>query len=66
MRSLVALQASALALAGRVEEAKALAHRLLELHPTFRVQPFVEFAGFMEPKTREALAGGFRQAELPE
>jgi TolB-like protein len=60
------LQASALALAGRHEEARALARRVLELDPTFRVGPFVEFARFVEQKTRDAVGVGARQAGLPE
>jgi TolB-like protein/Tfp pilus assembly protein PilF len=63
---LYALQASALAMAGRIEEAKVVARRLLELEPGFRVRPFLEFAGFVKPETREAFAVGFRQAGLPE
>ena len=63
---LYALHASALAMAGHIEEAKRVTRRLLELEPTFRVGPFLEFAGFVEPETREALAVGFRHASLPE
>jgi len=63
---LYALHAAALALAGRSEEAKAVARRLLELEPTFRLGPFIEFAGFVEKETRDALEEGFRRAGLPE
>jgi len=63
---LYALQAMALALAGRVVEAKSFGRRLLELEPTFRVEPVVQFVGFAEPETREAFARGLRQAGLPE
>jgi len=63
---LYGLRASALALAGRIEEAKVVAQRLLELEPTFRVRPFMDFAGFVQPETHEALAVGLRQAGLPE
>jgi len=63
---LYGLRASALALAGRIEEAKVVAQRLLELEPTFRVRPFMDFAGFVQPETHEALAIGLRQAGLPE
>src|SRR5947207_908724 len=63
---LYALQASALAMAGRIEEAKVLARRLLELEPTFRALRFLEFAGFVRPEIREAFAAAFREAGLPE
>src|SRR5438046_1729805 len=63
---LYALQASALAMAGRIEEANALARRLLELEPTFRAIRFLEFAGFVKPEIREAFAAAFREAGLPE
>ncbi len=64
--TMYALHASALALAGRGEEAKAVARRLLELEPTFRLPPFLEFSAFVEKETRELLADGFRQLGLPE
>jgi hypothetical protein len=60
------LQASALALAGRIEDAKAVARRVLELEPTFSVRRFMDFTGFMKPELKEALAVGLRQAGLPE
>jgi len=63
---LYALQASALAMAGRIEDARALARRLLELEPTFRALRFLEFAGFVRPEIREAFAAAFREAGLPE
>ena len=63
---LYALQASALAMAGRIEEANALARRLVELEPTFRALRFLEFAGFVKPEIREAFAVAFREAGLPE
>jgi len=63
---LYALQASALAQAGRADEAKVAARKLLELEPTFRVQPFIEFSAFVEPEARGALARALRQAGLPE
>lgn len=56
------LRASALALAGRIEEAQRTARQLLELEPTFRL----DFARFVQPDTREALVIGARQAGLPE
>jgi tetratricopeptide (TPR) repeat protein len=63
---LYALQATFLALAGRLDEAKSFGRRLLELEPTFHVEPVVQFVGFAEPETREAVARGLRQAGLPE
>jgi len=63
---LYALQASALAKAGRIEEANVLARRLLELEPTFRTLRLLEFAGFVKPEIREAFALAFREAGLPE
>ena len=53
-------------MAGRIEEAKVLARRLLELEPTFRALRFLEFAGFVRPEIREAFAAAFREAGLPE
>ena len=63
---LYALQAAALARAGHIDEAKGIARRLLELEPTFRVGPFLDFAGFVKPEIREHCAVGFREAGLPE
>jgi adenylate cyclase len=63
---LYGLQAMTLALAGRIDEAKTIARRVLELEPGFRVQPMLEFAGFLDPEMREAFARGLRQAGLPE
>ena len=60
------LQASALALAGRIEDAKAVVRRVLELEPTFSIRRFMDFSGFMKPELKEALAVGLRQAGLPE
>jgi TolB-like protein len=63
---LYALHASTLALAGRSEEAKTVVRRVLELEPTFRVGPFLEFAAFAEKNIRERVVDGCRQAGLPE
>src|SRR5262245_8481725 len=63
---LYAVHAGALGLAGRGDEAKAVARRLLELEADFRLSAFIEFAGFVEKETRETLAVGLRQAGLPE
>jgi len=61
-----ALRAAALALGGRVDEAKAVARTFLEMDPTFRVRRFTEFAAFVEPEMRAAIAAGLRQAGVPE
>lgn len=63
---LYALQAAALAMAGRVEEAKAVGRRVLELEPGFRLRRFIEFAAFVDPKAREAVETGALRAGLPE
>jgi tetratricopeptide (TPR) repeat protein len=60
------LQASALALAGRTDDAKAVARRVLELEPTFNVRRFMDFTAFIKSEVREALAVGARHAGLPE
>jgi hypothetical protein len=60
------LQASTLALAGRSEDAKAVARRALELEPTFSIRRYLDFAGFVKSDLREGLAVGMRQAGLPE
>jgi adenylate cyclase len=63
---LYALHAAVLALAGRIEEARLVGRRVLELEPAFRLGRFLEFAGWVQAETREALAVGIRQAGLPE
>jgi adenylate cyclase len=65
--SLYAAQTTALAMAGRIEESKSLARRLLELEPDFRVGPFMEFfVKFARPEIVDGLAEGLRKAGLPE
>jgi adenylate cyclase len=60
-------QAAALAVAGRVEEARTLGRRLLELQPGFRIEEVIAFArGFVHPDLVEAQAAGMRRAGLPE
>jgi adenylate cyclase len=60
-------RAAALALAGRVEEAKAVAKRVLELEPNFQVGPFEPLLpGFMAPELWRPLLDGWRLAGLPE
>jgi TolB-like protein len=57
--------AAALAKLGRLEEAKAAATRVLELHPTFRYSR--QFAGVnCAPALAEALGGALRDVGLPE
>jgi hypothetical protein len=57
----------ALALAGRVEEAKSVAHRLLELEPSFRIRPLVEFfSRFTRPGLTQTFADGLRLTGIPE
>jgi TolB-like protein len=63
---LYALQAGMLGLGGRVEEARAVARRLLELEPAFRVGSFIAFAHFVDPQLRDAVAVGIRRAGVPE
>jgi adenylate cyclase len=65
--SLYAAQTIALVLAGRIEEAKSLARRLLKLEPDFRIRPFMEFfVKFARPEIVDGLAEGLRKAGLPE
>ncbi len=63
---LYAEQAAALAMAGRIDESKSIARRLLELHPTFRIRSTMEFLSFMRPELVRALTAGLREAGLPE
>jgi adenylate cyclase len=60
------VQTTALALAGRADEAKATAKRLLELQPGFQSGPFLGFASFANPELVAALTAGLRTAGLPE
>ena len=64
---LYVVHAAALALAGRVEEAKSVAKRALELEPNFRVGPWEHVAAkVMLPELWGPLLAGLRQAGLPE
>jgi adenylate cyclase len=63
---LYALRASSLAIAGRIEEAKVVVGRLLEIDPGFRLGPFRDFARFVQSEIRDAMTAGLRQAGLPE
>jgi adenylate cyclase len=61
------LQAAALALAGRTDEARFAVRRVLELEPGFRARPFVEFMSvFGRPELTRPLGAGLFQAGLPE
>jgi tetratricopeptide (TPR) repeat protein len=65
--SIYAYQAAPLAMAGRIDEAKLVARRLLELEPTFRIEPLLKFlATFVHPEIMNGLAVGLRKAGLPE
>ncbi len=64
---LYAAQAAALALAGRIDEARLVARRILDLEPTFRIKPLVDLlAPIIRPELVTALTTGFGQAGLPE
>jgi len=59
-------QATALALAGRLDEAKAAARRLLELEPNFRSAAIIGFLSFTRPELIQAWTTGLQQAGLPD
>lgn len=58
-------QATALALAGRLDEAKAAAKRLLELEPNFSSAAIIGFLSFVRPELTEAWTAGLKAAGLP-
>jgi adenylate cyclase len=59
--------AGALAMAGRTEDSKVAARRLLELEPDFRVQPIIAMlGGFPRLELTNELVAGWRKAGLPE
>ena len=65
--TLYALQAAALAMADRLNEAKPIVRRLLELEPTFRFEPFVAFiSGFAAPEISNNWRAAMRKSGLPE
>jgi TolB-like protein len=65
--TLYAFQAAALALAGREEDAKSAARRLMELEPTVRMGGFGGFfAPFSVPEIAERVPAGMRLAGIPE
>jgi adenylate cyclase len=65
--TLYAFQTAILAEAGRDEEARSVASRLLELEPNFHVRPFLGFmSGFFHKSVAEPLSSGLRKVGLPE
>jgi adenylate cyclase len=65
--TLYIFQASALAHAGRADEAATAASRLLAMQPAFRVAPFRRFAsGFCRKDMLDWLTAGLLKAGLPE
>ena len=60
------MQIAALAKAGRIDEAKSIARRFLELEPGFRIGPFENFTSGLLPEVVERWIGGLRLAGLPE
>jgi TolB-like protein/class 3 adenylate cyclase len=65
--TLYAFHTAILAQAGRDEEAKSVASRLLELEPNFHVQSFLGFmSGFFHPAAADPLSAGLRKVGLPE
>jgi TolB-like protein/Tfp pilus assembly protein PilF len=64
---LYVFHAAALAQAGRIEEARAVAQRVLELEANFRVGPWLALVPrFMAPELWRPLIDGYRLAGLPE
>ena len=65
--TLYAMQAAALAMADRLNEAKPIVRRLLELEPTFRIEPVISFvSGFAAPEISNNWHAAMRKAGLPE
>jgi adenylate cyclase len=64
--TLYAHQAAALAMAGRLNEGKLAARRLLELEPSFSIQHLVSRVRFALPELLDGLAEGYRIVGLPE
>jgi len=64
---LYALHMAALAQAGRLDEARLVASRLLAVEPNFRLGAFVAgFAQVLHADLAESIAVGLRKAGLPE
>jgi TolB-like protein len=64
--ALYSRHAAALALGGRMDEARLVVRRLLELQPGFRVRDRVQGLRFALPELVDGLAEGYRMAGLPE
>ena len=65
--TLYALQAAALGMAGRIDATKPISRRLLELEPTFRIEPFMAFfSAFAAPEIVNNWPAAMRKAGLPE
>jgi len=65
--TLYAFQTAILAQAGRDEEARSVASRLLELEPDFHVRSFLGFmSGFFHASAAGPLSAGLRKVGLPE
>ena len=65
--TLYALQAAALGMAGRIDATKPISRRLLELEPTFRIEPFMTFfSAFAAPEIVNNWPAAMRKAGLPE
>jgi adenylate cyclase len=63
---LYVLHASALAQAGRLDEARLVGSRLLALEPNFRLRPFIAGFSHFHADLVESLEAGLRKAGLPE
>ena len=59
------LLCASLAAAGRVDEARRVANRLLGVEPDFRVESFCAHYAYKEPERREQLAEHLLAAGLP-
>jgi adenylate cyclase len=65
--SLCAFHVGPLAMAGRNDEAKLVAGRLLELEPTFRIMPLMKrLSAFARPEIVDGLTESLRKTGLPE
>jgi TolB-like protein/class 3 adenylate cyclase/Tfp pilus assembly protein PilF len=58
-------QCTALALAGRIDEARAAVKRLLELEPNFSSQAIISFLSFVRPELSDAWRAGLSAAGAP-
>lgn len=61
------MRIAALGMAGRIDEAKSIGHRLLELEPGFRINAFkTAVKGFHLPEVLTSFVEGLGRAEVPE